>query len=92
MTCLCGHRLTVHHTNRGRCSGELRMFIARVPPSKLEKADRQLTKKEAEVVVNEAAKKVERAPSYETAFRKMLKRGYVVMPCGCHMYHELEIP
>ena len=90
--CLCGH-LEVHHaTRRGRCIGDIRVFISRVPDHALRPGDRILEKAEAEKVVNEAAAKVARAPSYRKQFETMLKRWFITLPCQCKLYHELPIP
>ena len=90
--CLCGH-LEVHHaTRRGRCIGDIRMFISKVPDHALRPGDRILEKTEAEKVVNEAAKKVARAPSYQKQFGAMLQRGFITIPCQCKLYHELLLP
>jgi len=68
------------------------MFISKVPDHALRPGDRILEKAEAEKVVNEAAKKVARAPSYQKQFELMLRRGFITLPCQCKLYHELPIP
>lgn len=92
MTCLCGHPETHHARARGRCTGYVRIYISPAPGYKLRPGDRVLDKAEAERVVNEAAAKVERAPSYEKQFKTLLRRGHVSIHCQCKLYHELPVP
>ena len=92
MTCLCGHLGAFHKARRGACAGDVRIYISSVPGHRLRPGDRVLEKKEAEVVVNEAAAKVDKAPSYSGQFQKLLRRGYVKMDCQCKLYHEIPIP
>ena len=92
MSCLCGHAIAFHMKDRGRCTGDIRIYIQKVPQHVLRPGDRILEKHEAEVVVNEAAAKVDKAPSYEKQFKAMMKRRYVSMNCQCRIYHEIEIP
>mgnify|MGYP001564109457 FL=1 len=92
MTCLCGHPETIPTQGRGRCIGGIRIYISRVPDHVLRPGDRVLEKAEAEVVVNEAQAKADKAPSYLDQFQKLMNRGYIKMDCQCKLYHELPIP
>lgn len=89
MICQCGHP-TICHARKRSCQGQIRLYLGSIPDPRPQ--DRFLTKEEADVVLQEARAKVERAPSYERAYKKLLRRGYVEVDCPCEIFHTLELP
>ena len=92
--CLCGHAHLLHLYNRGRCTGRVRMMITPKdawPAQYRLDSDVWLNPKEAEALVAIGQKNVDKAPSYESKFRKGLKRGYFLQDCDCVLRSSLEI-
>ena len=74
--------------------GEVRQFIWPIPDhlkSHKRDSDVELTGKQATVVVESLEALAHEAPSYEDKLRKLLKRGYRIIACGCPMFHLVEL-
>ena len=96
--CRCGHPRRLHRDyvegGRAPCMGEVRQFIYPIPDhlkSHKRDSDIVLTKDQATQVVNELGLKVQQAPSYEGKLKRLLKKGFRIISCGCSLYHTIDL-
>lgn len=91
--CTCGHILTEHLSSRGRCTRSVRIWLKHPGDDVLRTSPGVvLSMDEANVVIEEAFGKLDKAPSYEKQVRKLGKRGYLFVDCQCQFYRTLPIP
>ena len=93
--CLCGHSHSYHlgANRRGACTGTVRLMIIpkdAVPVRSQRASDVWLSENDAGVVVQAGYDKVQRAPSYETTFKKGMARGFFVRDCTCALRSSLH--
>ncbi len=97
--CRCGHPRRLHRNVEGMdgrdpCRGEVRQFLGRVPDDYrpyMRDSDVELNFGQADDMIKELQKKVEKAPNYEGRLKKMLRRGFRRIDCECPMYHTVDI-
>ena len=93
--CTCGHPHLMHlgPSNRGKCTGHVRMMIipkGAVPARFMLDSDVLLNEEDAQALVEQGQKKADKASSYEDQLRKGLRRNFFVQLCDCDGRSSLE--